>query len=502
MNHADPKPEAFTASQDLFEALLGYLDGEDAGAAEHADLEDALAERGRELLRQLFQDHLDLRASRERRAARVIDAAGVDRPHVEAGHDRTLSTVFGQVRVVRRAYRRPGQANLHPADGALNLPAERHSHGLRRLAAVEACRGSFQEAGAAVARASGQRLGKRQLEALATRAAGDIEAFYAGRQHHPVEPTDVLVLSADGKGIVMRSDSLRPATAKAAAAATSKLQTRLSKGEKRNRKRLAEVGAVYDLTPVARSPRDVLARHPAAAPPPPAPVAKAKWVTASVVHDAAEVVHRIFDEAERRDPAHHRCWVALVDGNNHQINRIEAEASARGVEVTIVVDLIHVLEYLWGAAWSFFTEADPAAEAWVAARALAVLEGKATTTAAGIRRRATAAKLDKTKRRKADECARYLTNKAAYLDYPTALAAGWPIATGIIEGACRYLVADRMDITGARWSTDGAEAVLKLRAARANHDWTEYWRYHLRQERRRIHQSRYAGGVIPPARAA
>lgn len=116
-----------------------------------------------------------------------------------------------------------------------------------------------------------------------------------------------------------------------------------------------------------------------------------------------------------------------------------------------------------------------------------------------LRRAATSAGLSWSKRKKADACAKYLVNKAAYLDYPTALAAGWPIATGVIEGTCRYLVADRMDITGARWSVDGAEAVLKLRAVRSNGDFDQYWQWHLDQERRRVHQARYADGVIPLA---
>jgi hypothetical protein len=107
--------------------------------------------------------------------------------------------------------------------------------------------------------------------------------------------------------------------------------------------------------------------------------------------------------------------------------------------------------------------------------------------------------LSAAKRKKADEAARYLTNKADNLDYPTALAAGWPIATGVIEGACRHLVKDRMDLTGARWSTQGAEDILKLRAVRANGDFQPYWRYHREQERQRMHGSRYANGVIPTA---
>ncbi len=128
--------------------------------------------------------------------------------------------------------------------------------------------------------------------------------------------------------------------------------------------------------------------------PPSAPKAGAKWVTASVVHDATTVIATVCDEAERRDPDHTRRWVTLADGNNHQINRIKAEAlHSRGIEVTIVVDLIHVLEYLWGAAWCFFKEGDPAAQAWVHDQALAVLSGHARQVATGIKRRATSAGL-------------------------------------------------------------------------------------------------------------
>lgn len=492
-----PDASVFGGSRVCFEDIVGWLEGTEADALSHGELEDDLDRRGRELLRRLLQDHLELRAQREERVE-VIDVDGVTHGSVEAGHARPLATVFGTVTVTRLAYRHRGIANLHPADAALNLPEERHSHGLRRLAAIESTRGSYDDAAAAIERATGVAVGKRQVEQLTARSAADVDDFYNASAPELTASDDVLVLSVDGKGIVMRPDSLRPATERAAAAATTKLETRLSKGEKRNRKRLAEVGAVYDVAPVPRNPADVLASK-SGEDPPPAPQATAKWVTASVVQDAAEVVGKVFDEAERRDPGHERQWVALVDGNRHQIDCIQAQAQARNLSVPIVVDLIHVLEYLWGAVWCFFAEADPAAEAWVHDRALAVLEGRAREVAAGIRRRATTAGLPKQKRKKADEAARYLNNKAAYLDYPTALSAGWPIATGVIEGTCRYLVADRMDITGARWSVDGAEAVLKLRAVRANGDFDTYWQWHLTQERRRVHESHYADGIIPAA---
>jgi len=490
--------DGFARSRERFDAVTGWLSGEQAGALAHAELEQRLELDSRELFRLLLQDHLDLRADREERVEGVVDCEGARRASVEAGHERSLQTVFGEVRVRRLAYRARGHCNLYPADGVLNLPREGHSHGLRRLAAIESARGSFDDGCEAVRRQTGQQIGKRQLEGLARRGACDFDAFYAGRQAAPSGHADALVLSCDGKGVVMRPDALRAATRKQAAKANGKLKTRLSKGEKRNRKRIAEVGAVYDATPVPRGATDVLPageneRREAR----PGPQAKGKWLTASVTDDAAQVVCEIFEEAERRDPGHTRPWVALVDGNNHQIDRIEAEATEREIDVTILVDLVHVLEYLWKAAWSFHREGDPAAEEWVRRHAQRILAGGATKVAGAIRRQATNGGLDPPQRSGADACATYLTNKAAYLDYPTALRQGWPIATGVIEGACRHLVKDRMDLTGARWGLDGAEAILKLRAIRSNGDFDEYWRYHLAQEHQRLHRSRYADNALP-----
>ena len=496
-SHAD---DAFNTSRARFEQVCSFMGGEEASSLTHGELETRLTIDVRDLVRQLYQDHLDLRAVREERLGEVTGAEGAGRGSVEADHVRPLLTVFGEVRVTRLAYRRRREENLYPADAALNLPTELHSHGLREVSAIESSRGSFEEASGAVRRATGVTLGKRQVEQLAARSAVDFEAFYENpsRTRAAVTDGDVLVLSADGKGIVMRPEALRPATAKAAGKATAKLKTRLSKGEKRNRKRMAEVGAVYDATPIVRAPTDIIGRDDDTERTP-APKATNKWLTASVVDDAATVISQVFDEAARRDPRHQRTWVALVDGAKHQIERINAEAKARHVQVSIVCDFIHVLEYLWSSAWSFFAEGDPAAEAWVADKALAVLNGQASTVAASIRRKATCLGLDPRARLNADRCADYLLAKRDYLDYPRALKQGWPIATGVIEGACRHLVKDRLDLTGARWGLHGAEAILKLRALRTNGDFDEYWSFHLNRERHRIHETRYADDVIPAA---
>jgi hypothetical protein len=490
---------AFALSRELYAETEEWLASEEAAGMQHAELEEQLGARGRELMRRLHQGHLDLLAAREGRRGGVTGADGIARTRAEKGHGRELATVFGQVTVTRMAYRAPGVANVHPLDAALNLPEEKQSHGLRKLAAIESARGSFGDAAAAITRATGVKAGKRQVEELARRAAADVDAFYADRRPGPAPDDHALVLTCDGKGIVMRPGALRPATAHAAAAAQNKLATRLSPGEKRGRKRMAELACVYDAVPVPRVPWDVITaprRRKAGKDSRREPQAKGKWLTASVTCDIPAVIAAAFDEAQRRDPQHRRQWIVLVDGNNPQIEAVTAEATRRGVTITIIIDLIHVLEYLWQAAWSFFDKGEPAAEEWVAGQALKILQGKARQVAAGIRRRATACGYHQDERAGADECARYLTAKAPHLDYATALAQGWPIATGVIEGACRHLVKDRMDITGARWGLAGAEAILTLRALTANGDFEPYWRYHLRREHERIHHARYRESYI------
>ncbi|MFV5997179.1 ISKra4 family transposase [Streptomyces sp. NPDC056231] len=488
---------SFAASWNLFGALVEDLHDESADRLTHAQLEGLIASRGREVMRRLLQDHLDLRFTCEPRLTRVTGTDQVTRRRIEPGHERLLATVFGTVTVARTAYRALGASNLHPMDAVLNLPAERSSHGLRQLAALEAVRGSFDDAQRAIERGCGTRIGKRQIEQLTVRAAVDVEAFYRARAPEPCTADTLLVLSVDGKGVVMRPEALTDATRKAAEAkGGNKMRTRLSGGEKNGRKRMAMLGAVYDVGPAPRAVDDVITPPPDPDSDGPAgrnrgPEAFNKWLTGSVTDNTQSVISAVFDQAEQRDPIHARTWIVLVDGAKAQIDQIHTEAELRGVSVHIVVDFVHVLEYLWKAAWCFHAANDPAAESWVAAQARSVLAGDSEQVIADIRTAAKTAVLGEDKLKTIEAVCGYLESKSPYLRYDTALTRGWPIATGIIEGACRHLVKDRLDITGARWSLAGAEAVLKLRALISNGDFDPYYAWHLKQEHRRVHQARY-----------
>jgi hypothetical protein len=491
---ADP----FARSRICFESLAGDLAGGRAGEMTHDQLEELVSTRGRELERQLLQDHLDLRALREEQALPAEGEArrAEGRGRVERGHERGLATVFGAVTVRRLAFRAPGLVNVYPADAALSLPKGRHSHGLRRTAVREAVRGSYDTAKAVIGARCGRVAGKRQIEQLVQAAAVDIGAFYQQRVPVPCTSEVLLVLSADGKGIVMRPEGLRPATRKAAAGkkqGRGVFRTRLASGEKPCRKRMATLACVYDAAPAPRRPHDVIAvpggrsgerevRR--------GPRAQAKWLTGSVARDAKEVIAAAFGQAEARDPAHARTWVVLVDGNRHQIELIQAEAARRKAAIHLVLDLVHVLEYLWAAAWCFHARDDPAAEDWVAVQALAVLAGRARQVTGSLTAQAAQHGLTESQRAGVEACVRYLQNNMEYLRYDEALASGWPIATGVIEGACRHLIGDRLDIAGSRWGVQGAEAILRLRAVIDNGDFETYWAFHLRREHDRVHQAR------------
>jgi hypothetical protein len=491
--------ECFPQAFEHFEQMIAGLYAATRKPPEFSRIEEQIQQASRETNRAALQECMTEVAKQEQRAKQVIDADGVEHRTLEPNHDRGLQSIYGDVRVVRLAYRQPDTLSLHPTDGILNLPVQKASHSLARIAAVEASRGSFDEALLSVRERTGVTLGKRQLQTLTQHSAIDFDAFYREKTREldrVHSDRDVLVLSVNGKGVVMRAEALRPATKQAVERACLTAKTPVPKGEKANRKRMVEVGAVYQITPCPRSPADLLA--PAGQKTTPAPTAKNKWLTASLVDDTATVIGQVFDEACRRDPEHQQTCLALA-GNVCQIKQITSQAKERGMDVTILIDIIGVIEYLNSAGKCFFTDDQQAVTDWVKEKVLAILEGKATLVAAAIRRKATRRGLSSKERADADRAASYLQNKAEHLDYPTALTNGWPIATGNIQGACEHLVNDRMGITGARWGLDGAEAILKIRALRTNGDFDAYWDFHLVQERRRNHESRYLHGVVPEA---
>ena len=273
-------------------------------------------------------------------------------------------------------------------------------------------------------------------------------------------------------------------------------------GEKAGHKRMAQTGCVFDVAlpdpdGPARTPEQVMRPDPDPGARPAAPRAVNRWYACDITAGRDVTIGKVFDEAERRDPGHARTWIVLADGDNCQLALIQDQAAQRGITITIVIDFIHVIEYLWKAAWCFHRPRDPAMEDWVIAQGTGILHGQV----AGVITRIARLAADHPPRPGSEHAKiirttlHYLGAKQDFMDYPRALASGWPIATGVIEGACRHLIGDRMGITGARWGLDGAQAMLWLRAIAASGDTSAYWDWHIQQEHQRNHLSRYHDGL-------
>ena len=497
-----PEPaDYYSSARAALEEMICDLSSEASARMDHAEVEQLVDERSEEVKRRLVQGHFDQRTAGEVRTS-VKGADGIERTHRRRDTSRGMMSLFGMVTLHRVALSKRGAPALMPLDAELNMPAGLYSFGLRRRLGNEAANLSFDLTVENVLATTGAHVSKRQVEEAIVQAAVDFEAFYATSVDAPaVREGNLLVMSFDGKGVVMTKKGLRDATRRAAEKASKKLRTRVSPGEKKDRKRMAAVAAIFSLAPRPRTAGHIL-RDPGSGPAPPRPKPVDKRVKASLVYDMWHMVNDTFLEAASRDPDLKRRWVVLVDGNKDQIRYVGKAAALIGHDVTLVLDLIHAIEYLWKAAWCLFAKGDAGAEKWVATRIRRLLKGEVSLVAAGIRRSATKRKLKGERRKTMDKVANYLLNHKSMMCYDEYLRDGLPIATGVIEGACRHLVQDRMGITGARWGLETAEAVLRLRALRTCGDLDAYWDFHRTCELERNHLMHYDAAEFPALREA
>ncbi len=478
---------ALAGPAEQFAGLLTWAAGE-SGFLDHGEREEVIGQEGRELQRRLLEATFTLDSAREERITQVTSAAGIRHGTVETGHGRGLASVFGPVRVTRLAYRNRREPNLYPADARQILPDDPYSMGMRALTAFHLAAGGYGQAQEVIEARTGVTVGRAQLAGLAGDLAAWTGDFYEERARDAEEEeqpdSDVVMMQADGKGIALRPEHRKGGGTGAAHPGI---------------KKMAEIVAVADFTPAVREPEDIAA-PPARRKAHPGPQARDKWVSASITGDIPAMIGKAFDEADRRDPQRVRQRVFLVDGNKQQITAISDHAKARGLKVPILIDYIHVSGYIRKAAAALHP-GDPAATGqWADGQLLRVLHGRAKAVAATLK--SVAAKTRANPRTRhldladMDKAVTYLENNREHMRYDKALEKGWPIATGMIEGACRFVIEDRFGITGARWSPDGAEDILKLRAVVVNGDLDDYIRYYKNRYRDEHHLARYDPATI------
>lgn len=494
---AESNREHYLPSFEALDKLASHISDVEFSSSSFGDAEAVIQEKGQEIIRLLAQGYLSQRSAEEEKKEFVVGEDGIRRARRRTGCTRKIESRFGEVELSRIGYYGQFVGSVFPPDAELNLPPDKYSHGLRSEIAHLTAIASFDETLELPERQGGGMLPKRQLQEVSADIVCDFKEFYDQPLDASPENGDILVITADGKGVSMHNQDLRAATRKQAEKDQDKKKARLQPGEKKGRKRMATVVSVYETSPYHRTPEQLLGIDGEAAPE--RPEIKNKRVWAEITEDMKSALDQGFREALRRDPDREMEWVVLIDGQTDLIRQVEARARKHDVKVTVIQDFIHVVEYLWKAAHVLYSEKEHAEkrEEWVRGRTLEILKGNAQSVASGLRRAATCGGLDKKERIPLDTAADYIGKNKKRLKYEEALSKGLPIATGVIEGACRHLVKDRMDLTGARWRLKSADAVLKLRALKASGDLKKYLSFHFWKERCRNYVWMPNGDAVP-----
>jgi len=400
-------------------------------------------------------------------------------------HERTYRSVFGPLVIGRFVYgSREGQRIAYvPLDARLGLPEGEFSYLLQDWAQRLCLKGAFAEAAGSLHDLLGLRPSVRSLEHMNQAVADSAAAFADSRPTPPAEEEgELLVFTADGKGVPMR----RPPQA-----GPRQHPRRRGKGEKANKKQMAYVGAAYTIARFVRTPDQVVRelRRTEERPRRPRPCHKHVWAEMTRVAEGqahngrVAVFAHLAAQRRRRDPARAKPTVCLFDGEQALWQEWLEEFS----DTVGILDIFHVLERLWEAAHCFHPEKSREAEAFVTARLGLLLEGRVGGVIRGLRQMKTKHALRGPKAKALTQVANYLNNNRDFMRYDEYLAAGYPIGSGVAEGACRHLVKDRLEQTGMRWTVAGAQAMLHVRATYLNGEWEAFWEQRIAQEQQRLY---------------
>jgi len=454
------------------QALITYVTGPDSASQTAYTVELTRFRRllalGLALLRLFFLT----------RTAARSGAPTADDGTVWTYHDQRVTTyfsVFGKLRFPRHAFRAVGLAGCCPVDADLSLPRRCYSDLLRNWTGYDATDGAYRETADTITRILGLALSVQALETNVADDAQDVVAFYAQPPEtgNPVGVGTILVAQADGKGVPM----IQPPP--------TNPPLRLGKGQKRTKKKEAIVTSLDTIAPYVRTPADVRAAllheerradHPSR----PQPVQKELRAT---LDGKAAAIATLQQRAVLREGPHILARLALTDG----AESLQQQMLLAFPTFTLILDIIHASEYLWATATALLGETSPARTAWVAAKLDLVLHGHTATVITQLTEEAADPTWTEVQRKAIQRTIGYYERNQDYMRYDEYLAHGWPIGTGVVEGACGHLVKDRMEQSGMRWTQAGAQAMLDLRAVRLNDDWDAYWQFHRQQQHQRLY---------------
>ena len=391
--------------------------------------------------------------------------------------DRTYFSTFGKLKIPRTCYRIKGKPGMMPLDVQVNLPDKSYSYLLQEYMDLLGIQDPFEKSSEILEKFLGFKIHCRPLESVSQASCLSYDQFY--KANTPPEPETegaISVVGFDGVGV--------PLIKKEA----TKIIARMGKGEKRLKKKEALVGVGYTIDPNVRTPEQVAQNlvYPEknkdhANDSKQKPRAKNIHRMASLERPKKEVVHEIMSLSRSRDPDNKKLLIVIMDGALSLWSIVIAYLCLK--PFTGILDIIHVVEYLWKVANALYGESNLLGKKWVHDNLLMILQGRVDSVIGRLDWMLEEMKLKKSKRAALYECSRYLKNHRKWMRYDKYLLAGYPIGSGVVESSCGHTVKDRMEGTGRRWSIEGAESILQLRSVYTSGDWDEYWKFHMKLER-------------------
>jgi hypothetical protein len=406
-------------------------------------------------------------------------------------HEKRYLSIFGELLISRYVYgTREGQAHeWMPLDAALGLPAGDNSYvledWLQRLCVKEAFGGSVDDLRAWLGTTVSVRTAERMNRDMA-----QYSADYRLSQGLPTPEEDeaILVVSADGKGVPMRRPLEERLVEEGIRAPRPEESSRPDPGDSSHpgRKQMAYVGAVYSIASYVRTAEEVIdevCRRKRSSERP-RPVQKHLWAEMTHLREgevwpaAPWLFIDMAVESHQRDPNRQKTLVCLMDGER-QLWNLQEEWFERAVGI---LDLFHALERLWDVSHCAHAEKSPEASEFVTHHLQMLLEGKVGYVIREFRRLLLKPGLTREKKKTVQSAITYYDNNREHMRYDEYLSAGYPIASGVIEGACHHFVKDRMEGAGMRWELEGAQAMLSLRAIYLNGQWDDFIAYRIAKE--------------------
>ena len=401
-------------------------------------------------------------------------------------------SVFGKMSVPRTCYRAEGVDGVMPLDAQANLPKRRYSYLLQEWMDLLSIRDSFLEGSITLDKLLGCRVSVSRFEVVSRESAGSYDEFYEDKEVPIAESEgEIHTIGFDGKGVpVIKSEA-------------AKIQSRLGKGEKRQKTKEAIVGVSYSTDPKIRSPEEVAENlvYPEKARAKreankkrgiksPQMRAKNPRRMASLQRSKKEVMKEIISDAKNRNRYSKRPVVAVMDGALCLWTLLTS--LLKGMNWVGILDIIHVTEYLWRVGNALYGENTDQGKKWVYDHLIAILQGRVGRVIGGLKQALKKRKLRKSHRKALQDAIMYFENHRKWMRYDQYLAAGYPIGSGVVESTCGHTVKNRMEGTGRRWSIIGAESTLLLRSVYTSNDWDAYWGAH-----RQLEQSRLYSRVLP-----